>query len=71
MFRFRIKNEDTILHHLATKANAYLVTLASFNTLMTSIFRNNKCEASLSCVVSAENEKIVESASTTKPMQTL
>ena len=27
------KNEDMILHHLGTKANAYLVTLAASSTL--------------------------------------
>jgi len=51
------KNEDTILHHLATKANSYSITLLQhFHDID---LRNKKSETSLLCVVQAENEKIV------------
>ncbi len=51
------KNEDTILHHLATKANSYLITLLQHSHDID--LRNKKGETSLLCVVQAENEKIV------------
>lgn len=52
------KNEDTILHHLATKANPYLVTLLQHPHDID--LRNKKSEIPLLCAVQAENEKIVD-----------
>ncbi len=58
MFQIRTRNEDIILHHLATKENSNLVTLLLQHSHDIDI-RNEKSETSLLCVVQAENEEIV------------
>ncbi len=52
------KDGDMVLHHLATKANPYLVTLLLQHPHDIDL-RNNKCETPLLCAVQAGNEKVV------------